>query len=94
MESLLCKLGEKIIKNELLDFLTENKMIKDSQHGFMPGRSTTSNLIEYLDAVSSALDEGLTMCSIYTDYSKCFYFSVEVFAKITSIFYVMTSHRL
>jgi hypothetical protein len=26
--------------------------------------------------------------------SKYFYFSVEVFAKITSIFYVMTSHRL
>ena len=72
MKSLLCKLGEKVIKNELLDFLINNNMIKASQHGFMPGRSTTTNLIEYLDKITTALDEGLTVCSVYTDFSKCF----------------------
>ena len=72
MENLICKVGEKIVKDELLSNLVENNMIRGSQHEFMAGRSTTTNLIEYLDVITSALDEGMTVCSIYTDFSKCF----------------------
>ena len=47
-------------------------MISGSQHGFLPRKSTTTNLIEYLDAITSEVDQGNTVCSIYTDFAKCF----------------------
>jgi len=47
-------------------------MMNTTQHGFLPGRSTTTNLIEYLNAITSEIDQRNTVCAIYTDFSKCF----------------------
>ena len=52
--------------------LLANNMIKDTQHGFMPKKSTVSNLIEYIDDISSYIDNGKSVCSLMTDFSKCF----------------------
>ena len=48
-------------------------MIKDTQHGFMLKKSTVSNLIEYIDDISSYIDNGKSVCSHMTNFSKCFY---------------------
>ncbi len=39
LTSVPCKLLETTIKDKLMEHLVENKLIKETQHGFMPGRS-------------------------------------------------------
>jgi len=41
-----CKLMERVIVNKTLNFRRANKVITKHQHGFLSGRSTTSNLLE------------------------------------------------
>jgi hypothetical protein len=36
LTSVACKLIEGIIKDKLMDHLLDNKLINDSQHGFLP----------------------------------------------------------
>lgn len=42
------------------------------QHGFMPDRSTTTNLAVFTHAVCGALDRGEQLDVIYTDFAKAF----------------------
>ncbi|XP_063931794.1 uncharacterized protein LOC135143785 [Zophobas morio] len=55
----------------LLDIIPE-------QHGFVKGRSTMTNLCEFTQYVSNALDRRLQVDTIYTDLSKAFDTSVIV----------------
>jgi hypothetical protein len=52
LTSVPCKLLESIIKDKLIDHLLENSLIYDSQHGFMPGRSCTTNVVEFMDVIT------------------------------------------
>lgn len=61
---------EKIMNTYLLSIL-ESK-ITPKQHGFMRNRSTNTNLIEYVSHISAALDSGLEVHTIYTDFEKAF----------------------
>ena len=72
MEDLFLKTGEKIIKNAILGHLLENKMLNSSQHGFLPKKSTVTNLIEYLDDILRHVDRGECVAVFLTDFSKCF----------------------
>ena len=45
------KLFERIIRDYLVRFLGENKLLRDSQHGFRTRRSCLTNLLEFLDLV-------------------------------------------
>ena len=47
-------------------------LICDEQHGFTPGRSTTTNLLCYKDYISSALDDRAQVHSVYADFQKAF----------------------
>jgi hypothetical protein len=49
---------EAIVKDKVMSHLLENKLISDSQHGFMPGKSCASNLVEFMDFVTEAVDKG------------------------------------
>ena len=51
---------ERIVKNEIDVFIESNNLIRDSQHGFCRGRSTQTNLIEFLNVTTSWHDEGRT----------------------------------
>jgi hypothetical protein len=70
--SVPCKLLESIIKDRLLHHLMANKLIKDTQHGFMPGRSCATNLTEFMDKVTRSVDEGSSVDIIYLDFAKAF----------------------
>jgi len=41
-----------------MEHLIQNKLIKDTQHGFMPGKSCATNLTLSMDTVTKASDEG------------------------------------
>lgn len=46
--------------------------ITNAQHGFFKGRSTTTNLLEFVNYTLCAMDSGNYVESLYTDFSKAF----------------------
>ncbi len=72
LTSVPCKLLESIIKDKLLHHLMANNLIKDIQHGFMPGRSCATNLTEFMDMVTRSMDEGRSVDIISLDFAKAF----------------------
>ena len=55
-----------------MQHLLDNNLIKDSQHGFMPGRSCTTNLVIFLDKLTEILDQGKQADVFYLDFTKAF----------------------
>ena len=72
LTSVCCKLMESIIKDDIMQHLDKNKLINASQHGFMPGRSCTTNLLEFLEKVTLAADQGTPIDIVYLDFAKAF----------------------
>lgn len=72
LTSICCKLFEKIIRNALLQHMAENKFMTDCQHGFVKGRSCTTQLLQVLDRWTAILDQGGSVDSIYLDFAKAF----------------------
>jgi ribonuclease P/MRP protein subunit RPP40 len=72
MTSIVCKIMESILKDEIVNHLEKYKLIRDSQHGFTRGRSCLTNLLEFLEEVSANVDEGRPVDIIYLDFSKAF----------------------
>ena len=70
LTSLVCKVLEAIIKDKIVEFLSENNLIKDSQHGFRKGRSCLTNLLEFLDLATDSYDKGSQIDVSYLDFSK------------------------
>ena len=66
------KVMERITKDSLMSHLSRNRLIKPSQHGFVPNKSCTTNLLEYLEKVTKAVEEGKSVDIIYLDFAKAF----------------------
>jgi hypothetical protein len=49
-----------------------NKLFSNKQYGFIEGKSTALQLLEVIDKWSEALDEGLDIDCICTDFQKAF----------------------
>jgi hypothetical protein len=72
LTSICCKMLEGIVRDKMADHLTANGLIEDSQHGFVKGRSCATNLIEFLDFLTDALDKGEPADAIFLDFAKAF----------------------
>ena len=72
LTSVPCRVTESIIKDEIVNHLALNKLIRESQHGFRTNRSCLSNLLEYLNILTKLLDEGKNIDMIYLDFAKAF----------------------
>ena len=70
LTSILCKLYETIIRDHILPYVIE--IITDQQHGFCPGKSCLSNLLETLDLANEYIAEGHCVDLFYFDFSKAF----------------------
>ena len=68
----VCKVMESVLKDAIVEHLTTNRLIRDSQHGFMAGRSCLTNLLEYLEALTKWVDEGAPVDVVYLDFAKAF----------------------
>ena len=49
---------ESILRDEIVNHLNKNNLIRASQHGFMSGRSCLTNLLEYLEDLTKFVDQG------------------------------------
>ena len=68
--SLLCVVFECCVLNKLHDHLLQR--LNSSQHGFTPGRSCSTQLVEVLNYIGSLLDSGKQTDVIFMDMSKAF----------------------
>ena len=63
---------ESLLKDRILQHLVLHQLIRSSQHGFMPGRSTLTNLLTYLETLTALVDEGHAVDVLYLDFAKAF----------------------
>ena len=66
------KLLERIIRDQIVNHMTTNNLFATCQHGFITGKSCTTQLLEYIKDISQALDKGYGVDVIYLDYQKAF----------------------
>ena len=72
LTSVVCKLMEKFIKDAVLTHLIENKLLSEKQFGFVSGRSTVTQLLNYVDKCAEIIANGGVVDCIYFDFSKAF----------------------
>ena len=70
--SCICRVFERIIRNALYSFLSNTSCINETQHGFIPGKSTTTALLSYANDLSLSLDNGKCVDVAYFDFTKAF----------------------
>jgi hypothetical protein len=72
LTSVCCKVLESIIRDDLMEHLLRNNLMRESQHGFMARKSCTTNLLEFLETLTRTVDEGNAMDVIFLDFAKAF----------------------
>ena len=63
---------EKLVRDAILCHLVENNLLSKKQFGFVSGRSTVTQLLNYLDICAEVVANGGIVDSIYFDFSKAF----------------------
>lgn len=72
LTSVVCKLMETLLREEIILHMKENNLFSKKQYGFISGRSTALQLITVLDKWTEALDEGKAVDVVYCDFQKAF----------------------
>lgn len=70
LTSIICKVFERMIVEQIINHVKVNALQCPEQHGFAEGRSTITNLLEVLNVWSEALMHGLPVDVVYMDYAK------------------------
>ena len=68
LTSVCCKLLERLVRNALLKHMIENNYMSDKPHGFVTGRSCTTQMLTVVDKISEILDKGGAVDMIYLDF--------------------------
>ncbi len=63
---------EPILKEKMLAHLSQFTLLTSRQHGFLPRRSTLTNLLVEEEFITKWLDKGSAVDLIYLDFSKAF----------------------
>lgn len=66
----LAKIFDRILKEKIYDHISDR--ISNFQHGFIPGRSTCTNLAVLTNRIIAAMENRMQLDVIYTDFSKAF----------------------
>ena len=66
------KLMERLIRGQIVEHMTENNFFSPEQHGFISGKSCTTQLFEFLEDLTEALYNGKYIDLVYLDYYKAF----------------------
>ena len=72
LTTVISKILERIIRDELLGHCVDNSLVFKPQHGFLPAKSCLSNPVETLDFITSSLVEGHCVDEIILDFEKAF----------------------
>ena len=72
LSSVIIKVMESLIKDAVLRYLMDHQLIIEMQHGFIPNKSFLTNLLTFLERVTSYIDSGFPVDVIYLDFLKAF----------------------
>ena len=72
LTSAVCRLFERIFGSKILHHLCSKKLLSPNQHGFLPKRSTITQLLDATDEWVKNYVEKKTTSVIYTDLTKAF----------------------
>ena len=61
-----------ILRDEIESHFNKYNLIRTSQHGFIAGRSCLTNLLEYLEELTSLVDKGHAVDIVYLDQAVIF----------------------
>ena len=67
-----CKVSESIIRDAMVKHLESHALVNGTQHGFRKGGSFLANLLQFLDKVTQAINDGDCIDIIYLDFAKAF----------------------
>ena len=70
LTSIVCRVLEKLVRKGIVAHI--KSLIVDEQHGFMEGRSCSSQLISVLDVWTQILDKKESLDAVYLDFQKAF----------------------
>ena len=60
------------MREEIVNHLTVNKLLSDSQFGFRKNRSTILKLLTVMNEWTEALDDSIQVDTVYLDFRKTF----------------------
>jgi len=63
---------EKLVSEALLKHMIHNDFLSDYQHGFVRGRSCTTQMLLVIDKLSEILDQDGAVDTVYVDFAKAF----------------------
>ncbi|MCG7882888.1 MAG: hypothetical protein JAY96_15005, partial [Candidatus Thiodiazotropha endolucinida] len=66
------KIMERVVFKHIYNFLNENNLIYKYQSGFLPGHSTTYQLVDIFHLICQSFDEKQYSCMVFCDISKAF----------------------
>ena len=72
LTSRLIKVFEKVVRKSIVQFMKDNNLFNNSQHGFLGGRSCLSQLLIHFDRITYELENGRGVDVIYLDFAKAF----------------------
>ena len=72
LTSVVCKIMESIIRDDIITHMMSNNLFCNEQHGFVPGRSCVTQLLLCLEEWTDLVDQGYPVDIIYMDFQKAF----------------------
>ncbi|CAL4073588.1 unnamed protein product, partial [Meganyctiphanes norvegica] len=72
LTSHIIKAFERIVRTAIVTYLEENNLLPKNQHGFISGRSTLSQLLNHVEDIIRAWEDGKATDTIYLDFAKAF----------------------
>jgi ribonuclease P/MRP protein subunit RPP40 len=72
LTSVIGKFLESIIAEQITKYLDDNKLIRETQHGFRRHRSCLTNLLEFFHSMLLEYDKNRAVDIIYLDFKKAF----------------------
>lgn len=70
--SIVCRVMETIIRDDIVKFIDENNLLSDFQFGFWKGRSTNLQILNVLNDWTTNMEDKFNTECIYLDYQKAF----------------------
>lgn len=70
--SVFSKITEKVINDQILNYLENNNLLYENQFGFRKNLGTTDALIEFTNQTLNSFNQGKCVLGIFIDFSKAF----------------------